>query len=109
MVVILNVSALKFKPDDLLGLLQILEKLKLKNIHLMALEKDYKDGSNNDIAPEKIAQINQLINKINSEISRTSTLFSGKVPYLVEQNIAEPSSPGVFSNTVGPKGGRGKE
>ena len=102
MVVPLNVGALKFKPDDLLGLLQILEQLQLKYIHLMPLEKDYKYGSNNDIAPEKIAQINQLINKINTEISRKSTLFSSKAHSLFGQNIPEPSSPDFFSNTVGP-------
>lgn len=106
-VVPLNVTFIKFKPDDLLGLLQILEKLKLKDIHLMPLEKDYKYGSNNE-SQEKIAQINQLINKINSEISITSTLFSRRGSSLARQNQDIPGSPSssppnVSTNPTGPK------
>lgn len=107
-VVPLNVTFVEFKPDDLLGLLQILEKLQLKDIHLMPLEKDYKYGSNKTIPPEKIAQINQLINKINSEISITSTLFSRRGSSLARQNQDIPGSPSssppnVSTNPTGPK------
>ena len=92
-VVLLNVSALKFKPDDLLSLLQILEKLQLKYIHLMPLDKDYQ--------PEIMKQINLLINKINNEMSKTATVFSSRAKGW--QKIPEPSSISPNANTTGPK------